>query len=393
MACKYVLNRWAEVSRKQSRIQVAMLESLALAEKWFMCPSAWEPSECFTLYRLVRHWSLEMQTRLWYDQNTPKWWFLVGKPMVVGYHHFRKPPYASICIMLYDWNPKRKHTKTIIISHNFKEQHFVLHPASLRLSFHLGTGRQVGDSKGLKLSPCVLAKIMQGDITTWDHADIKAENPSLNVPAGTQIKADGLWMDVASWRWWLHHTHQTLQGAVEICETAFHTNPMLSSWLQVGHRTLGSSSTTGMTGGNWVNLKHCTRCYAVVKSCLYWSLTWLPKHVSSCRKDTWRPNAQQVGPWAAEAPWPGRRQPRSLDTAPLLCLSQTELPRFTLVQNRLVPDKYDKYVLGQQIGGTVSLWQFGGCNLFECYGLFHWNKNCISAAPLWWISLTSSPSN
>jgi len=26
-------------------------------------------------------------------QNTPKWSFLVGKPMVVGYHHFRKPIY------------------------------------------------------------------------------------------------------------------------------------------------------------------------------------------------------------------------------------------------------------------------------------------------------------
>ena len=29
----------------------------------------------------------------WYPQNAPKWSFLVGKPMVVGYHHFRKPPY------------------------------------------------------------------------------------------------------------------------------------------------------------------------------------------------------------------------------------------------------------------------------------------------------------
>ena len=28
----------------------------------------------------------------WYPKNTPKWSFLVGKPMVVGYHHFRKPP-------------------------------------------------------------------------------------------------------------------------------------------------------------------------------------------------------------------------------------------------------------------------------------------------------------
>ena len=31
----------------------------------------------------------------WYPQNTPKWSFLVGKPMVVGYHHFRKPPYLA----------------------------------------------------------------------------------------------------------------------------------------------------------------------------------------------------------------------------------------------------------------------------------------------------------
>ena len=85
-------------------------------------------------------------------------------------------------------------SETVIIA-RINISFFILH---LYLSaFTLGPG-QVGDSKGLKLSPCVLAKIMQGDITTWDHADIKAENPSLNVPAGTQIKADGSWMDVAS---------------------------------------------------------------------------------------------------------------------------------------------------------------------------------------------------
>ena len=31
----------------------------------------------------------------WYPQNTPKWSFLVGKTIVVGYHHFRKPPCFS----------------------------------------------------------------------------------------------------------------------------------------------------------------------------------------------------------------------------------------------------------------------------------------------------------
>ena len=32
----------------------------------------------------------------WYPQNNPKWSFLVGKPMVVGYHHFSKPPYCVV---------------------------------------------------------------------------------------------------------------------------------------------------------------------------------------------------------------------------------------------------------------------------------------------------------
>ena len=38
----------------------------------------------------------------WYPQNTPKWSFLVGKPMVVGYHHFRKPP--DIVLHIFSFN-------------------------------------------------------------------------------------------------------------------------------------------------------------------------------------------------------------------------------------------------------------------------------------------------
>ncbi|CAK9104350.1 Phosphate-binding protein PstS (PBP) [Durusdinium trenchii] len=70
--------------------------------------------------------------------------------------------------------------------------------------FHSVPAAEVGDSAGLKLPPCVLAKIFDGAITTWDHQEIKDHNPNLNVPAGTLIK--------------------------------------------VGHRTLGSSSTGGTTG-------------------------------------------------------------------------------------------------------------------------------------------------
>jgi len=69
--------------------------------------------------------------------------------------------------------------------------------------FHSVPADEVG-SAGLRLSPCTLAKIMSGQIRTWDHADIMADNPNLNVPTNQQI--------------------------------------------EVGHRTLGSSSTGGLTG-------------------------------------------------------------------------------------------------------------------------------------------------
>ena len=44
--------------------------------------------------------------KLWYPQNIPKSSCLVGKPMVVGYHHFRKQPYilyTMIFMILIPW--------------------------------------------------------------------------------------------------------------------------------------------------------------------------------------------------------------------------------------------------------------------------------------------------
>ena len=54
----------------------------------------------------------------WYPQNTPKWSFLVGKAMVVGYHHFLKHPcflFGLICsgflgrqpMWFHQWHDKR----------------------------------------------------------------------------------------------------------------------------------------------------------------------------------------------------------------------------------------------------------------------------------------------
>eukprot|EP00438_Fugacium_kawagutii_P016175 Skav225027 [mRNA] locus=scaffold2061:83993:92817:+ [translate_table: standard] len=51
--------------------------------------------------------------------------------------------------------------------------------------FHSVPGEETGGS--LKLDACLLAKIFSGAVDTWDHADIKAQNPDINVPAGTKI--------------------------------------------------------------------------------------------------------------------------------------------------------------------------------------------------------------
>ena len=57
----------------------------------------------YTIYGSFLKW--------WYPQNTPKWSVLVGKPMVVGYHQFRKPPCRVTSIY------KLEHNHIIIISY------------------------------------------------------------------------------------------------------------------------------------------------------------------------------------------------------------------------------------------------------------------------------------
>ncbi|KAL7554108.1 hypothetical protein ACHAWF_017499 [Thalassiosira exigua] len=46
--------------------------------------------------------------------------------------------------------------------------------------FHSIPGVPTGE-RGLNMTACLLSRIFQADITTWDHPDILAENPGLNV--------------------------------------------------------------------------------------------------------------------------------------------------------------------------------------------------------------------
>lgn len=55
------------------------------------------------------------------------------------------------------------------------------------MSFFHNVPADVAPAGGLKLTACLLARIFKRDITTWDHADIMAENPTFSVPAGEPI--------------------------------------------------------------------------------------------------------------------------------------------------------------------------------------------------------------
>eukprot|EP00930_Biecheleria_cincta_P063569 TRINITY_DN4909_c0_g1_i7.p1 TRINITY_DN4909_c0_g1~~TRINITY_DN4909_c0_g1_i7.p1 ORF type:complete len:541 (-),score=100.57 TRINITY_DN4909_c0_g1_i7:85-1707(-) len=54
--------------------------------------------------------------------------------------------------------------------------------------FHNVPGMPKSGAGALNLTACVLAKIFKREIKTWDHSEIKALNPSLNAPAGQDIK-------------------------------------------------------------------------------------------------------------------------------------------------------------------------------------------------------------
>ena len=104
-------NRVCHPAWPTRKIESPTMQSLSLRKMWTFDGTFWSlfPHFCF----LPFHFSFfATQTskvwvflvvifspclggcflKWWYPQNTPKWSFLVGKPMVVGYHHCRKPP-------------------------------------------------------------------------------------------------------------------------------------------------------------------------------------------------------------------------------------------------------------------------------------------------------------
>mmetsp|Transcript_30395 Transcript_30395/g.72874 ORF Transcript_30395/g.72874 Transcript_30395/m.72874 type:complete len:432 (-) Transcript_30395:98-1393(-) len=68
----------------------------------------------------------------------------------------------------------------------FKMVHIPFAVGAIGIFHSVPAAENGGDD--VKLDSCLLAKIFSRQIKTWDHADIKAANPKLSVPAGTNIK-------------------------------------------------------------------------------------------------------------------------------------------------------------------------------------------------------------
>ena len=90
--------RWDCLLRKVVGIAQLRLQLLSTPrhprlppEKMFVV-YIWRSKYLFSRYsgRLGSIWGF---LKWWYPQNTPKWSFLVENPMIVGYHHFGKPPH------------------------------------------------------------------------------------------------------------------------------------------------------------------------------------------------------------------------------------------------------------------------------------------------------------
>ena len=76
---------WGSLSRKQKKWCPVVRESTSL-----------DPLDHFFADLHINFFGYF--PKWWYPQHTSKWEFLVGKRMVVGYHHFRKPLYIFIGI-------------------------------------------------------------------------------------------------------------------------------------------------------------------------------------------------------------------------------------------------------------------------------------------------------
>ena len=97
----------------------------------------------------------------WYPQNTPKWSFLVGKPIVVGYQHFRKPPYTYLLHLQPSTEKKTKAKKN-------KEFYAVSNPKDLMLritNLYLSIPIEKATSHNLTIN--------------WKHANMTKTNLTL----------------------------------------------------------------------------------------------------------------------------------------------------------------------------------------------------------------------
>ena len=91
-----------------------------------------------------------------------------------------------------------------------------------------------GISGTLQLSPLTIAKIFGGAITTWNHADIKADNPSLTLPSGNILVV-----------------YRSDSSGTSSGFTTYLNTTAKSYWTKAGSSTFTSSAPSGAPAGSF----------------------------------------------------------------------------------------------------------------------------------------------
>jgi len=118
--------------------------------------------------------------------------------------------------------------------------------------FHNIPASALGDGAELDLSPCLLAKIFQGDITTWDHEDILEANPNFSPPAGQAIYMVHRTHGSSSTTGLTEYLHTSTRADRQNCESSWtlSSGSKITWTASTAHAAIGSGGVTAALKAN-----------------------------------------------------------------------------------------------------------------------------------------------
>mmetsp|Transcript_21296 Transcript_21296/g.29548 ORF Transcript_21296/g.29548 Transcript_21296/m.29548 type:complete len:920 (+) Transcript_21296:49-2808(+) len=102
----------------------------------------------------------------------------------------------------------------------------------------------------VQMSACLLSKVFQRRVTTWDHADVLAENPGLSVPEGMNISVVHRSLGSSSTAGLTEYLDKATQSLASDCRWDLETGSQLSDWPQDTFVGVGSDGVAAFIRDN-----------------------------------------------------------------------------------------------------------------------------------------------